>query len=128
MLLPKPDSKAEKRAAKNAKAKRDNEAKRMVRSMAGYMCERQGCGLKGAHVHRIVFASHGGIYEVENCILLCAGCHWFVHNGTMWEQGENQTGWEFMIKILEPHVQDEGSLKHWQWRKVYDKLKSGDLT
>lgn len=41
------------------------------------LCGKPGPGL---HLHRIVYGSQNGNYEVDNCVQLCAECHALVHS------------------------------------------------
>lgn len=46
----------------------------------GNWCLKCGKPGPGLHLHRIVYGSQGGIYEVDNCVLLCNVHHEEVHS------------------------------------------------
>ena len=60
-------------------------------------CGKPGPGL---HLHRVVYGSHGGKYELDNCVQLCAMDHEKVHS--------NQNKWQ---PILKDHL-DNGTLRN----------------
>jgi 5-methylcytosine-specific restriction endonuclease McrA len=69
---------------KPIKQKASNSEKEKVR---GKLKQRDGnwcllCGKPGPglHLHRIVYGSHGGKYEIDNCVQLCPVHHELVHS------------------------------------------------
>lgn len=60
------------------------------------LCGKPGPGL---HLHRIVYGSQGGKYELDNCVQLCAECHELVHS--------SKRKW---MPILKDHIKN-GTLK-----------------
>lgn len=61
----------------------------------------------GLHIHRVVYGSHGGKYELNNCVLLCGEDHAKVHSSKVtWAEkllnylanpNRNEHGW--LMKI-----------------------------
>lgn len=56
------------------------EVRQKVIERDGYWCLLCGKPGPGLHLHRVVYGSHGGKYEVDNCVLLCAIHHDQVHS------------------------------------------------
>ena len=95
--LPKPNANKEKAKRQRDKTRNMKEVVAVVRSLDHDRCRNPYCsswryhankrgwfqrlGLIVLHVHHIIFKSQGGEDSVENCILLCDVCHWFMHHG-----------------------------------------------
>ena len=62
------------------------------------LCGKPGPGL---HLHRIIYGSQGGKYELDNCVQLCAVCHDKVHS--------SKKNW--MPKLLE-HIEKKKVEQH----------------
>lgn len=57
-----------------------------VASRDGYRCILCRQHSYGLHLHRIRYASQGGKYEVDNCVLACAEHHMTIHsNKKLWQ-------------------------------------------
>lgn len=54
--------------------------KKVIERDGGNWCLLCGKPGPGLHLHRIVYGSQGGKYEVDNCVQLCAECHGKVHS------------------------------------------------
>ncbi|MFD1126602.1 MULTISPECIES: HNH endonuclease [unclassified Paenibacillus] len=58
----------------------------MIARDGGKWCLICGISRSGLHLHRVVYGSQGGIYEVDNCVLLCDRDHTMVHsNKRIWQ-------------------------------------------
>lgn len=52
----------------------------VIEREGGNWCVLSGVPGPGLHLHRIVYGSQGGKYEVDNCILLSTEMHQLVHS------------------------------------------------
>lgn len=60
--------------------------KAVIERDKGNWCSICGVPGPGLHLHRVIYGSQGGKYEVDNCILLCAEHHDIVHsNKRVWQ-------------------------------------------
>ncbi len=128
--FPKPDSKKQRRARERARQKRRRKFQRDVLRNAPYeKCENRDCNLKAVAGHHIILKRPDApeLDVITNGIALCSIDHNFVHNGTG-SQHNGESGKEWMLMILEPYIKELKSVKYWQWKDVFKKLKSGDLT
>ena len=66
----------------------------------GNWCLLCGKPAPGLHLHRIIYGSQGGKYEVNNCVQLCASCHGEVHS--------SKSKW---MPVLKDHIKN-GTLKY----------------
>lgn len=104
------------RAAKTAKdraARAEWErVSKLVKARDGQRCRL--CGIRttrvGAgdprlwgHVHHIVFRSQGGTDDLENLLLLCAGCHADIHTGKL---GASGTATTLVVGIRDDAIDD----------------------
>lgn len=62
----------------------------------GHYCLLCGTPGPGLHLHRVIYGSQGGKYEVNNCVLLCAIHHQEVHS--------SKKKW---LPILQNHLQNK---------------------
>ena len=104
-LLEKPDSKAERRKKKAAKATQRKAAMEEAVVLDGVTC--QSCGQHdGVSPHHIIYRSQGGPDEIWNLITLCdinfsgaIPCHRKAHLGC--DNGSRVSGREFVAALLD---------------------------
>jgi 5-methylcytosine-specific restriction endonuclease McrA len=54
--------------------------RQQVADRDGYHCLICGTSHRGLHLHRVVYGSQMGRYEINNCVLLCHKCHAHIHS------------------------------------------------
>jgi 5-methylcytosine-specific restriction endonuclease McrA len=70
---------------KKKKGNHKEKVRKEIKERDGDWCLLCGKPGPGLHLHRVVYASQGGVYEKDNCVLLCADHHQNVHsNKRMW--------------------------------------------
>ena len=62
-------------------AKQERECRKAVKARDKGKCVTPGCKERSAHVHHIVYRSHGGRWQSSNCASLCPFHHGLVHAG-----------------------------------------------
>ena len=86
-LFPKSNRRAERRSRKHQQADADRLVYESVDLRDGFKC--QGCGrtltmdgdlITNGHRHHIRFRSLGGLTTSDNVVMVCAGCHYNIHD------------------------------------------------